>query len=164
MSDHLSMPRGAARPVLLSVVLLSIAACSGGSGGPSSPTAPSVAATSVLSTQWGDLQVEANGYAFDLDRARSSIAAGYERGRRQMGGEIDQVWLSGYHVTVMPPDWELAGQHLRENREIRVRAGVENVLEHEVQHLFAWELGRFSDCRTYQDHAGGYDLHCGRLP
>jgi hypothetical protein len=164
MFNHRSNHRRAARHALPLVLVLAIAGCSGGSGGASSPTAPSAGPVSVLSTQWGDLQVQANGYAVDLDRARASIAVGYEKGRRQMGPDIDRIWLSGYRITVMPSDWGLNGQHVRESRELRIRAGFENVLEHEVQHVFAWELGRYSDCRTYQDHAGGYDLHCGRLP
>lgn len=152
--------------ILPSLLLLVLAGCSGGSDGSSglsSPTAPTTASASVLSTQWGDLSIQANGYSIDLDRARASIQQGYDKGRRQIGSEIDQLWLAGYRITVMPPHWELNGQHLRDAREIRIRAGVENVLEHEIQHFFAWELGRFSECRTFQDHPGGFDLRCTRV-
>lgn len=152
--------------ILPSLLVLALAACSGGSGGSgglSSPTAPTLETASVLSTRWGDLPVQTNGYAVDLDRARASIEEGYAKARRQIGSEVDRLWLGGYRITVMPPQWERNGQHLRDAREIRIRAGVENVLEHELQHLFAWELGRFSDCRVLQDHPGGYDLHCNRV-
>lgn len=144
---------------------VALAGCSGGSGSPTSPTEPAGPAASNLSlaTRWGDLVVEANGYAVDLDRARASIERGYAKGRSQIGDEVDGMWLAGYCITVMPPDWELNGQHLRDRREIRIRAGTETVLAHELQHFFAWELGRFSDCRTYQDHPGGYDLLCNPL-
>ena len=151
---------------LLGLVLaMGATACSGGSGsgGPSSPTAPALEAAPMLSTQWGELTVQSNGYIVDLARARASIEEGYAKARRQIGSEADRMWLAGYRITVMPPDWHLNGQHLRDQREIRIRAGVENVLEHELQHLFAWELGRFSECRTYQDHPGGFDLLCNPL-
>lgn len=152
--------------ILPSLLALTLAACSGGSGGSgglSSPTAPAIETAPVLSTPWGDLAVETQGYAVDLGRALASIEEGYAKGRRQIGSEVDRLRLGSYRITVMPPHWELNGQHVRDAREIRIRAGVENVLEHELQHLFAWELGRFSECRVQQDHPGGYDLHCNRM-
>jgi hypothetical protein len=144
------------------VLALTVAGCSGGSGGPTSPTGPSEGPTAVLSTQWGEVVVETNGYPVDFDRALQSVIVGYDRGRSQVGSRIDGIRLDGYRLTVMPADWGLNGEHVRAAREIRMRAGVENVLEHELQHMFAWELDRFSDCKTYQDHTPGYDLLCRR--
>ncbi|HUF79469.1 MAG TPA: hypothetical protein VMR44_11195 [Thermoanaerobaculia bacterium] len=142
---------------------LTFAACSGGSGGSASPTGPSAGPVAVLSTQWGDVTVETNGYPVNFDKALDSVIEGYERARGQIGTRVDGMRLDGYRVVVMPPNWELNGQHLRSSREIRMRAGIERVLVHELQHLFAWELDRFSDCKTQQDHPEGYDLHCRRL-
>lgn len=143
---------------------LVLGACSGGSG-PGSPTDPGGDPTSVLtlSTSWGDVAVATGGHAFDPGRALASIEEGYAKARDQVGERVDGIRLDPYRITIMPADWELNGQHLRDRREIRMRVGVENVLEHELQHFFAWELGRFSDCRTYQDHPNGFDLHCARL-
>lgn len=153
---------------LAAVALLTLAfsACSGGSGGPagpSSPTGPAGGPAASLSTQWGELVFETNGYPVDFDRALGSIVQGYDKGRVQIGSDVDRLRLDGYRVTVMPPSWELNGQHVRSAREFRIRSGVEQVLEHELQHLFAWELDRYSDCKTFQDHPNGFDLHCRRL-
>lgn len=150
--------------VFLLCATLALGACSGGSG-PSSPTDPGGDSTSVLTlpTSWGDVPVVTGGHEFDPGRALASIEEGYAKARAQVGTNIDGIRLDQYRITVMPEDWELNGQHLRDRREIRMRLGVENVLEHELQHFFAWELGRFSDCRTYQDHPNGFDLHCARL-
>lgn len=145
------------------ILTLALAACSGGSGGSSSPTDPSGSPAATLSTQWGELVFETNGQAVSFDRALHSVTEGYDKARAQIGPRADGIRLDGYQVTVMPASWELNGQHLRSSREIRMRAGVENVLEHELQHVFAWELDRFADCKTYQDHPGGYDLNCGKL-
>lgn len=146
------------------ILTLALAACSGGSGGSSSPTDPGPGAPSAsLSTQWGELVFQTQGHAVDFDRALRSVTEGYDRARAQIGVRADGLRLDGYRVTVMPASWELNGQHLRSTREIRMRAGVENVLEHELQHVFAWELDRHNDCKTYQDHEGGYDLHCRQL-
>lgn len=151
-------------PVILSLTFAAVA-CSGGSS--SSPTDPAGGGGGgpvlALSTSWGDVTVDTGGHPFDPGRALASIEQGYGKARRQVGGEIDGVRLDAYRITIMPADWSLNGQHLRDQREIRMRVGVENVLEHELQHLFAWELGRFSECRTYQDHPDGFDLHCQRL-
>lgn len=151
------------RPVVL-VLVLAVAGCSGGSA--STPTAPSGADSGpvmALSTSWGDITIDTQGRPVDVGRLLASIEDGYGKGRRQIGDEIDRFRLDSYRITVMPADWGLNGEHLRDRREIRMRTGVENVLEHELQHLFAWELGRFGDCRTYQDHPGGFDLTCRRL-
>lgn len=144
------------------VLALTLAACSGGSGSSASPSDPSGSSMVVLSTSWGDLAIQTHGHPVDLDRALRSVNEGYSKGRSQVGSRVDGFRLDGYLVTVMPASWELNGQHLRSSREIRMRAGKEGVLEHELQHVFAWELERFADCRTYQDHPGGYDLNCGR--
>jgi predicted metal-dependent phosphoesterase TrpH len=143
---------------------LVLGGCSGGSGA-SHPTDPGGDSTSVftLPTSWGDVAVVIGGHEFDPGRALASIEEGYAKARAQMGTRIDGIRLDEYRIIIMPEDWELQGQHLRDRREIRMRLGVENVLEHELQHFFAWELGRFSDCRTFQDHPNGFDLHCARL-
>lgn len=146
-------------------LILAAGACSGGSGA-GSPTDPGGGgSTSVLtlSTSWGDVAIVTDGHPFDPGRALASIEHGYAKAREQIGDEVDRYRIDQYRITVMPADWELNGQHLRDRREIRVRAGIENVLEHELQHFFAWELDRFSDCRTYQDHPQGFDLHCSRI-
>lgn len=145
------------------VLALGLTACGGGSGGPASPTGPAEGPAAVLSTRWGDLVVQTNGHPVDFDKALGSVIEGYDRGRAQVGTRIDGIRLDGYRITVMPGDWGLNGEHVRGAREIRMRAGVERVLVHELQHLFAWELERFSDCKTYQDHPQGYDLLCRRL-
>jgi hypothetical protein len=151
-------------PLVLALSLtLTSAACSGGSGGPTSPTGPSDGPTAVLSTQWGQVVVETNGFPVDFDKALGCVIEGYERGRAQVGSKVDAIRLDGYRITVMPSDWGLNGEHVRAAREIRMRAGVERVLVHELQHMFAWELDRFNDCKTYQDHPQGYDLLCRRL-
>jgi len=142
---------------------LSSAACSGGSGGSASPTAPSEGPAAVLSTQWGNVVIETGGFPVDFDKALDSVIDGYDRARSQIGSRADGFRLDGYTIRVMPPSWELNGQHLRGSREILMRAGVERVLAHELQHMFAWELGRFTDCKTYQDHPRGYDLLCRQL-
>ncbi len=151
-------------PVILALTLAATG-CSGGSS--SSPTDPGDGGGSgpvlALSTSWGDVTIDTGGHPFDPGRALASIEEGYEKARRQVGGAIDGVRLDAYRITIMPADWSLNGQHLRDRREIRMRVGVENVLEHELQHLFAWELDRFGDCRTYQDHPNGFDLHCQRI-
>ncbi len=152
--------------LLLPVVLV---ACGGGSGGsgPASPTDPAQSATLGLSTDWGSVTVETNGLPFDAGAARAAIAAGYAKGRAQIGDHVDRLRLDGYRIVVMPADWANGsryGEHLRAEREIRMRVGVEAVLTHELQHMFAWELGRFDDCEVRQDHAHGYDLLCGPLP
>lgn len=157
-----SIHRAASLVTTLSLTL-ALAACSGGSGGPASPTDPGGGPAASLSTQWGELVFESNGHAVDFDRALQSVIEGYDKARSQVGPRADGFRLDGYRVTVMPASWELNGQHLRSSREIRMRVGVENVLEHELQHVFAWELDRFSECRTYQDHSGGYDLHCNKV-
>lgn len=149
---------------LVLVLTLFAGACSGGSGGSGSPTDPAGSSMASLSTQWGELAFRTNGYPVDFDRALGSLVQGYDKGRSQIGARVDQLRLDHYVVTVMPPDWGLNGQHVRDAREIRIRAGVEQVLEHELQHMFAWELGRFVDCKTLQDHPHGFDLNCKRLP
>lgn len=150
---------------LLIVVIGPLAACSGGSGsGPSSPTAAGAESlVATLSTPWGDLEIQTNGHPVDFDRAHDAVVRGYEQGREQVGGRIDGFRLDGYKLVVMPGDWGLNGQHVRASREIRMRAGVEQVVRHELQHFFAWELGRFDDCKVLQDHPGGFDLHCRPL-
>jgi hypothetical protein len=164
MTDN---PRSLHAPAALCLTLvlaLGLAACSGGSGGSSSPTDPGAGGPSAsLSTQWGELVFQTQGHAVDFDRALQSVTEGYDKARAQIGARADGLRLDGYRVTVMPASWELNGQHLRSTREIRMRAGVENVLEHELQHLFAWELDRHNDCKTYQDHPGGFDLSCRKL-
>lgn len=153
-------------PFALTLVLtFALAACSGGSGGPSSPTDPSGAGglTASLSTPWGVLEFDTQGHPVDFDRALRSVTGGFDKARAQIGSRADGFRVDGYRVKVMPASWELNGQHLRSSREIRMRAGVESVLEHELQHMFAWELDRFGDCKSYQDHPGGYDLHCDKL-
>lgn len=150
---------------LLMVWIIPLAACSGGSG--SSPTSPTAAGAesmvASLSTPWGEIEVQTNGHPVDFDRVYDSVVAGYDQGRSQVGDRVDGFRLDGYRLVVMPSDWGLNGQHLRGSREIRMRAGVERVMRHELQHLFAWELGRFDQCKTLQDHPGGYDLHCNPL-
>lgn len=153
---------------VLALLPLVLVACGGGSGGgPATPTDPGPGTTLSLSTDWGDVTVYTNGLPFDPSAARTAIAAGYEKGRAQIGDHVDRFRLDGYHIAVMPADWangSLYGQHLRAQREIRMRTGVERVLTHELQHVFAWDLGRFDDCKVYQDHPHGYDLLCGPLP
>lgn len=150
----------------LAWVLLALGAggCSGGSGGATSPTAPAGGPAVALATEWGELVVRTHGHPVDLDRAYASVVAGFDKGRSQIGPRVDRFRLDGYVVDVKPPDWGLAGEHVRDRREIRMRAGVEHVLEHEIQHFLAWELDRFAECKAYQDHAGGFDLHCRPLP
>lgn len=146
------------------ILALGLAACSGGSGGSASPTDPGAAGpTAALSTQWGQLVFETNGHPVDFDRALQSVIEGYDKARSQIGPRADGFRLDGYRVRVMPSTWELNGEHLRSSREIRMRAGVERVLKHELQHMFAWELDRHNDCKTYQDHPGGFDLECRKL-
>jgi hypothetical protein len=38
--------------------------------------------------------------------------------------------------------------------------GIENVLDHELQHRFCHQLGHSGSCCTLQDHPGGFDLSC----
>jgi len=162
-SPGVTAPRAATLCLTL-LLAPGLAACSGGSGGAASPTDPGTGGpAAALSTWWGELVFEAHGHPVDFDRALQSVIEGYDKARAQIGPRADGFRLDGYRVTVMPPTWELNGQHLRSSREIRMRAGVEDVLEHELQHVFAWELGRHSECRTYQDHPGGYDLACRKL-
>lgn len=153
------------RPLIVAVALVALVAggCSGGSGASASPTVPDAPTSFQLNTQWGSVAVLTNGHEVDLDRALASLEAGYAKARRQIGDEADRISLAGYRIEVMPESWELNGEHLRSERKILMRAGIEHVLEHELQHLFAWELSRPSTCRTYQDHAGGYDLHCRKI-
>lgn len=144
--------------------LLTVAAgCSGGSGASAGPTAPGAPEMLRLDTRWGSVAVVPNGHDVDLHRALASLEAGYEKARQQIGERADELSIAGYRIEVMPESWDLNGEHLRDQRKILMRAGVEHVLEHELQHLFAWELSRPSTCRTYQDHAGGYDLHCRKI-
>jgi len=153
--------------LFLPVVLLGCGGGGSGGGGPVGPTDPMQSSVLELSTDWGNLTIYPNGHPFDADKALAAIVAGYAKGREQIGGEVDGFRLDGYHVMVMPEDWangSLCGQHLRAEREIRIRVGVEQVLTHELQHMFAWDLNRFDDCKVLQDHAHGYDLHCLRLP
>lgn len=148
----------------LVIMLLAVPAvgCSGGSA--TSPTAPTGDGSVVsLATPWGTIPVQTGGLWCDPEEALASIEEGYEKARRQLGGAADAIRLDGYRIVIMPEDWHLNGEHVRDRRELRVRAGVERVLEHELQHLFAWELGRSGDCRTYQDHPGGFDLLCRPL-
>lgn len=164
MASRSSLLRLSYFPATLALAF-ALTSCSGGSS--SSPTDPGDGGGSgpvlALSTSWGDVTIDTGGHPFDPGRALASIEYGYEKGRRQVGGAIDGVRLDAYRITIMPADWNLNGEHLRDRREIRMRVGIENVLEHELQHLFAWELDRPGDCRTYQDHPNGYDLHCQRL-
>lgn len=153
------------RSLAILALVFALTGCSGGSS--SSPTDPGDGGGSgpvlALSTSWGDVTVDTGGQPFDPGRALASIEDGYAKARRQVGGEVDGIRIDSYRITIMPADWNLNGQHLRDRREIRMRVGIENVLEHELQHLFAWELGRHSECRTYQDHPNGFDLHCARI-
>lgn len=153
------------RSLTILTLVFALTGCSGGSS--SSPTDPGdgggAGPVLALSTSWGDVTVDTGGHPFDPGRALASIEEGYGKARRQVGGEVDGIRIDSYRITIMPADWNLNGEHLRDRREIRMRVGIENVLEHELQHLFAWELGRHSECRTYQDHPNGFDLHCARI-
>lgn len=155
-------------PVLLPALALCVATlgCGGsGSGSMTSPTDPSgVEAIYELSTAYGAFVVVTNGHPVDLDAVAAAVERGYGKARDQVGGLADRMRFNGYRLVVMPRDWELYGQHLRDRREIRMRVGVERVVAHELQHFFAWELERHAACRELQDHPGGYDLHCDHLP
>lgn len=147
----------------IAALLALTAACSGGGGGAQSPTAPQSGPVMELSTSQGTFTVFTNGHPFDPDAVGAAVDRGYAKARRQIGGTADALRFDGYTLVVMPSSWDLNGQHVRDLREIRMRAGIERVVSHELQHLFAWELGRHRDCRVLQDHPNGYDLHCDRL-
>lgn len=136
--------------------------CSGG-GGAQSPTAPQGGPVLELATSQGTFTVFTNGHPFDPDAVVAAVDRGYAKARRQIGGTADSLRFDGYSLVVMPSSWDLNGQHVRDQREIRMRAGIERVVSHELQHFFAWELGRHHDCRVLQDHPNGYDLHCHRI-
>ncbi|MFW6012369.1 MAG: hypothetical protein ACOC92_01525 [bacterium] len=144
----------------LAVVLSFGWSCGGGS---SSPTAPAGGPAFEITTAQGTFVVHPNGEPVDVEAVKAAVERGYEKAGRQIGARVDELRFDGYRLIVMPPDWELNGEHRRNRQEIRMRSGVERVVAHELQHLFAWELGRPHDCKVLQDHPGGYDLHCARL-
>ena len=147
----------------IGALLVLTAACSGGGGGAQSPTAPTSGPVMELVTSQGTFTVFTNGHPFDPDAVVAAVDRGYAKAREQIGGTAGALRFDGYTLVVMPSSWDLNGQHVRDQREIRMRAGIERVVAHELQHFFAWELGRHRDCRVLQDHPNGYDLHCDRL-
>ncbi len=151
---------------LLAPMTVLATACGGGGGGggPAGPTDPTASSLASLSTSQGSLTVQTNGFEVDFQAIDRAIARGYEKARDQIGDRADDLRFDGYTLQVMPSSWELAGQHLRETRTIRMRVGEERVIAHELQHVFAWDLNRFDECKVLQDHAHGYDLNCARLP
>ena len=152
--------------VILGFACLLAVACGGGGGGggPVGPTDPSPTSSASLATSQGSFTVQANGYDVDLQAIDRAIGRAYDKARDQIGGRADDLRFDGYTLEVMPESWELAGQHLRETRTIRMRVGDERVVTHELQHVFAWDLDRPHDCKVLQDHPHGYDLNCARLP
>lgn len=154
--------RGRQVTILSLAFVLSFAwSCGGGS---SSPTAPAGGPGFDITTAQGTFLVHPNGEAVDVEAVRAAVERGYRQAERQIGARAYELRFDGYRLAVMPPDWEHNGEHRRDLREIRMRSGVERVVAHELQHLFAWELERFHDCKVLQDHPGGYDLHCEPLP
>lgn len=164
MQSHVVLESAKLRPLramLPTVAFILTVGCSGESS--LGPTAVNDGPMTELSTMHGSLVVDQNGQSVDFGALDAAIESGYQKARAQIGPVADQLRVDGYRIVIMPPSWDLSGEHVRSRREFRVRAGVERVLTHELQHFLAWELGRFSDCRTLQDHASGYDLNCHRL-
>jgi hypothetical protein len=148
---------------LLIAALLVLAVSCGGSGS-QTPAAPQSGPVLDLVTSYGTFTVYTNGHPINPDKVADAVARGYRKARSQIGASADSMRFDGYSLVVMPSSWGLNGRHVRDRREIRMREGVELVVAHELQHFFAWELGRNQDCRVLQDHPQGYDLHCNRLP
>lgn len=145
---------------LLSFILLAAVACSGSS---SSPTEP-MSGESVLSTPYGTARVITNGCPFDPAAAVEAVEAGYAQARAQIGNEADLIGFDGAVVLLHPGTFDGAvGRYSPRQDEIEVAQGIERVLRHELQHRFCYRLGLPRDCCFYQDHPGGYDLHCNRL-
>lgn len=138
---------------------VALAACSG-SGRSAGPTATS-GPQATLSTAYGTVTVYTNGNPFDAGRAAEAIEAGYARARAQVGSRVDTIRLDGMAVSVQPGVFSGAVGEYHSSRDlIEMAQGVENVLNHELQHRFCHKLGLSGACCTYQDHAGGYDLQC----
>jgi len=145
---------------ILSMILLAAVACSGSSSSPTEPTS----GESVLSTPHGAARVVTNGCAFDPAAAVDAVEAGYAQARAQIGNEADLMSFDGVVVLLHPGPFDGAvGRYSPREDEIEVAQGVERVLRHELQHRFCYHLGLPRDCCFYQDHPGGYDLHCNRL-
>lgn len=142
------------------IATLTLAACSGGGGRAAGPTAPT-GPQATLATSYGTVTIFTNGHPFDANRALAAIDAGYARARTQVGGKADQVSLDGMAISMQPGTFNGAvGQYHPDSDLVEVALGVENVINHELQHRFCHRLGHSGDCCTYQDHSGGYDLSC----
>ena len=154
----MSHPRALGLSLTLAATLV-FGACSGGgrSAGPTASAGPQA----TFSTAYGTVTVYTNGHPFDAGRAAEAIEAGYARARAQVGSRVDSIRLDGMAVSVQPGAFSGAVGEYHANRDlVDIAQGVENVLNHELQHRFCHKLGLSGSCCTYQDHAGGYDLQC----
>lgn len=145
----------------LAIAGVFLASCHG------SPTEPQ-GVVLTMQTHWGPVTVVTNGYSFNEFEAQMALVRGYDRARAQIGPAADAIRLDGLRVSVQGPAWSdslrAVGVYVADDDEIGMLEGVERVLDHEVQHRFAYKLGKRGECFRLQDHSPGYDLHCGRMP
>ena len=149
--------------ILLSLGLLLSFGCSGSASSPTAPPAPT-GTQSMVTTQWGSLSVQSGSCtSVDLELLEESIDRAYARARETKGALIDSVRLDGL-VAVGVANLDCggvaaAGCYTFKKDRIQFRCGVENVMEHELQHRFCDRLDCPCDCRLV-DHSPGYDLNC----
>jgi len=150
--------------MLLPIGLLLTFGCSGSSSSPTAPPAPT-GTQSTVTTQWGSVSVQSGSCtSVDLDLLAGSIDRAYSRAREIKGALIDSVRLDGLVAEgVANLDCggvAAAGCYTFKKDRIQFRCGVENVMEHELQHRFCDRLDCPCDCKLV-DHSPGYDLNCG---
>ena len=128
----------------------------------SSPTAPRAVVGESLVTPWGTATVVRGGNPFDADKALERIIRGYTRAAEQRS-DADTVRMTGVTIEVVS---SLPGRYGEFDypSTLRMLVGVEDVLNHEVQHYLCYSLygdnADTADCCYKQDHRPGYDLNC----
>jgi len=128
-----------------------------------SPTAPD--GQVQLSTAYGLVSVWSDGSTYNLDTIKNSLERGQ---RRALAQRIDVPNLNGLTVAIYRKQvWagvDSVGAYNESEDVVMVLAGVEEVVDHELQHRAAWKLGHHGPCFTLQDHSPGYRLDCSERP
>ncbi len=124
-------------------------------------TSPTSVQIETIETKLGTFQL------FGLmspSAARSAINEGVDRGIRQVP-RVAQLGRIAWEIYSMPESWDCdcVGYVDLGHKKIYMREGYERVLEHEIQHILAFKLGRSRECVALQDHPGGFDLMCRRI-
>lgn len=121
----------------------------------------------MLATAYGTVTVTTPQAAIemaDMQVLRRSLERGQERALRQRQvPSLDGLRVAVWSSASWPCGTQAHGCYTSQDDTAHAFVGVQNVVEHEVQHRQAWKLGHRGDCYTLQDHwPVGYDLACRR--